>query len=243
MLRGVMESTASQIARQVGQLKVLIVDDEPSMRRVTRALLQAIGVRQIWEASDGSSGLSPSACIARYRHPRLGNAEPEWTGIRARRARPGQLSAARRAGHHVDGHSERSCVVEAMRAGVNEYLLKPVSSTALLARIVSIISKPRRMMKQGDYYGPEPRKLSSYKPESDRPVLRTALSLSSINDPLTTSAGRRRLRLTKRQDVQALYRQRLVDRNHVIDHVEKASRGPSSRCAFWWSMTTSTCAR
>ena len=42
-----METVANQIARQLETLKVLIVDDEPSMRKVTRALLQAIGVNDI----------------------------------------------------------------------------------------------------------------------------------------------------------------------------------------------------
>jgi DNA-binding response OmpR family regulator len=58
-------------------------------------------------------------------------------------------------------------VVEAVNLGVNEFLLKPVSTSALLARLVSILSRPRRMVRKGDYYGPEPRRLSSYKPESD----------------------------------------------------------------------------
>ena len=163
-----MESTASQIARQVGQLKVLIVDDEPSMRRVTRALLQAIGIKQIWEASDGSSGLEsicvhqPDIVILDWEMPSPNG--PEF--MRTVRA-PDSFPLPDVPVIMLTGHSERSCVVEAMRAGVNEYLLKPVSSTALLARIVSIVSKPRRMTKQGDYYGPEPRKPSSYKPESD----------------------------------------------------------------------------
>jgi DNA-binding response OmpR family regulator len=67
----------------------------------------------------------------------------------------------------LTGYSERSRVVEAVNLGVNEYLLKPVSATALLARIVSILKKPRRMLKRGDYYGPEPRKYSAYKPDRD----------------------------------------------------------------------------
>jgi two-component system, chemotaxis family, chemotaxis protein CheY len=65
----------------------------------------------------------------------------------------------------LTGYSERSRVIEAVRLVVNEYLLKPVSSTAILARIVSVLIRPRRMMQQGDY--PEPRSLSSYKPQSD----------------------------------------------------------------------------
>ena len=30
-----------------------------------------------------------------------------------------------------------------------------------------VLTKPRTMVKRGDYYGPEPRKLASYKPEAD----------------------------------------------------------------------------
>ena len=67
----------------------------------------------------------------------------------------------------ASGYGERSRVIEAIRLGVNEYLLKPVSSTALLGRIVSIVVRPRRMVKQGDFYGPEPRKLATYRPDNE----------------------------------------------------------------------------
>ena len=67
----------------------------------------------------------------------------------------------------LTAYGERSRVVEAVRLGVNEFLLKPVSSTALLARLISILANPRRMVKKGDYYGPEPRRMSTYKPEND----------------------------------------------------------------------------
>ena len=58
----------------------------------------------------------------------------------------------------LTGHGERSRVMEAVNVGVNEFLLKPVSTKALLARFVSLIAKPRRMVRKGDYYGPEPRR-------------------------------------------------------------------------------------
>jgi DNA-binding response OmpR family regulator len=67
----------------------------------------------------------------------------------------------------LTGHGERSRVLEAVRLGVHEFLLKPVSSSSLQARILSVLTKPRTMVKRGDYYGPEPRKMASYKPESD----------------------------------------------------------------------------
>jgi two-component system chemotaxis response regulator CheY len=163
-----MVTVASQIARQLLSLKVLIVDDEPGMRRVIRALLQSIGVRTIYDANDGRSGLeaicrqAPDIVILDWEMPSPNG--PEF--VRMVRS-PGRFPLPDVPIIMLSGHSERSRVVEAVRVGVNEYLVKPVSSTALLARIVAILTKPRRMMQQGDYYGPEPRKLSAYKPEFD----------------------------------------------------------------------------
>lgn len=62
---------------------------------------------------------------------------------------------------------ERSRVMEAVDLGVNEFLIKPVSTKALQARLVSILAKPRRMVKKGGCYIPEPRKISSYLPDID----------------------------------------------------------------------------
>jgi two-component system chemotaxis response regulator CheY len=166
--RDVMESVASQISRRIVSLKVLIVDDESGMRRVTRALLQVIGVKNIYDANDGCSGLeaicrlAPDIVILDWEMPWPNG--PEF--VRMVRS-PGRFPLPDVPIIMLTGSSERSRVVEAVRLGVNEYLLKPVSSTALLARIVSILVKPRRMIAKGDYYGPEPRKLSTYKPESD----------------------------------------------------------------------------
>ncbi len=51
---GLARESGFTVARQPEGARV---DDEFSMRKVTRALLQAIGVRNIYEASDGRSDL------------------------------------------------------------------------------------------------------------------------------------------------------------------------------------------
>ena len=48
---------------------------------------------------------------------------------------------------------------EAVQVGVNEFLLKPVSSKALQDRMVAVLTNPRPVVQSGDYYGPVPRKL------------------------------------------------------------------------------------
>src|ERR1700730_2533123 len=166
-----MQPVASQYTRQLQTLKVLIVDDEAAMRKVTKSLLQVIGVQTIYEANDGRSGLeaicrwAPDVVILDWSMPSPNG--PEF--VRQVRA-PGSFPYPDVAIIMLTAHGERSRVVEAVRLGVNEFLLKPVSSTALLARFVSILARPREMVKKGDYYGPAPRKMSSYKPEND-PVL------------------------------------------------------------------------
>lgn len=161
-----MESRATQIARQIEKLKVLVVDDEPSMRKVVRALLQAIGIKIIHEAADGNDGLDkirmrgPDLVILDWEMPSPNG--PEF--MRTVRS-PENFPLPDVPIIMLTGYSERSRVLEAMQLGVNEYLLKPVSSTALLARIVSILIHPRPMVRRGDYYGPEPRpSLGAVKP-------------------------------------------------------------------------------
>jgi two-component system, chemotaxis family, chemotaxis protein CheY len=163
-----METAATQIARRLGQLKVLIVDDEASMRKVTNALLQTIGVRNILEARNGCEGLeaicthTPDVVILDWEMPAPNG--PEF--MRTVRA-PDKFPLPDIPVIMLTGHGERSCVIEAMRLGVNEYLLKPVSSVALLARLVAILCKPRPMIRKGDYYGPQPRSLAAYRPDAD----------------------------------------------------------------------------
>jgi two-component system chemotaxis response regulator CheY len=146
----------NQIAGQLETLKVLIVDDEASMRKVTRALLQAIGIREIYEANDGRAGLekirvrAPDIVIVDWEMP-----SPMDRNSCARRARPAVFRCP-------TCRSSCSPAIESIRASS-----KRCASAAMLARIVSILAKPRRMLQQGDYYGPEPRKLASYKPDSD----------------------------------------------------------------------------
>ena len=163
-----MDSIPSELLRQLAVLKVLVVDDDPGTRRVTRALLQAIGVRDIYEAPDGKSGLeaictfAPDIVLLDWEMP-----SPNGPDFARTVRSPGTFPFPDAPMIMLTGHSERSRVVKAVRLGVNEYLLKPVSTTALLSRIAAILAKPRRMVRRGDYYGPEPRKPSSYKPESD----------------------------------------------------------------------------
>jgi two-component system chemotaxis response regulator CheY len=163
-----MDMLSPAVKAMMEQIKVLIVDDEYYTRKVIRTLLLAMGCTKIHEASDGASGLEaihaidPDIVLLDWEMPRLDG--PEFV----RRVRsPGTFPLPNVPIIMLTGHGERSRVLEAVRLGVHEFLLKPVSSSSLQARILSVLTKPRAMVRRGEYYGPEPRKLATYKPEAD----------------------------------------------------------------------------
>ncbi|MBV8790568.1 MAG: response regulator [Pseudolabrys sp.] len=151
---------AKYVEFQIQQLSVLVVDDNAFMRKMVRSLLNNIGVKKIFEASDGIAGLdairqfSPDLVILDWEMPLLNG--PEF--VRIVRS-PGVFPLPDIPIIMLTAHGERWRVVEAVKIGVNEFLCKPVSAKGLLDRLVSILAKPRASVQMGDYYGPEPRKL------------------------------------------------------------------------------------
>lgn len=139
--------------------KVLVVDDEAYMRKVVRTMLISIGIRTIYEAADGPAGLelirsvAPDVVILDWEMPGLDGA-----GFVRMVRSPETFAYPNIPIIMLTGHGERSRVVEAMEIGVNEFLLKPVSSKALRDRLVSVLINPRPVVKTGNYYGPAPRK-------------------------------------------------------------------------------------
>jgi two-component system chemotaxis response regulator CheY len=156
-----MHSVLSKRVEQLVQsVSVLVIDDNQYMRKVVRNLLVNLGVKQIHEAGDGIAGLeairmfAPDLVILDWEMPLLNGAEM----VRIVRS-PGVFPVPDVPIIMLTGHVERWRVVEATRLGVNEFLKKPVSGKALLDRMVAILANPRPMVRLGDYYGPEPRKL------------------------------------------------------------------------------------
>lgn len=150
----------SEVEALIADLSVLIVDDNQYMRKIVRNLLTNIGVRRVFEASDGIDGLdairivSPDVVILDWELPLLNGGE----FVRIVRS-PGVFPQCDVPIIMLSSYGERWRVIEAVRIGVNEYLRKPVSAQALLDRLTAIIARPRPVVQLGDYYGPEPRTL------------------------------------------------------------------------------------
>ena len=150
------------LADLIQSLCVLVVDDNQYMRKMIRNLLVNCGIKDIYEAADGIAALDtirtvgPHAVILDWEMPLLSGAEL----VRIVRS-PGVFPVPDVPIIMLSAHGERWRVVEAMRLGVNEYLIKPVSAKALYDGLVAITTQPRPAVHLGDYYGPEPRKLAT----------------------------------------------------------------------------------
>jgi CheY-like chemotaxis protein len=141
-------------------LNILIVDSNHYMRRLTRTMLTNLGAKSVTEAADGLAALEqirlcdPDVMFLDWDMPVLDGMEV----IRIVRS-PGVFPRPNLPIIMLTNRAHRSSVVEALRAGVHEFLIKPTSPKALRDRLTSIAIKPRPMMKIGEFYVPEPRRM------------------------------------------------------------------------------------
>jgi CheY-like chemotaxis protein len=140
-------------------LNILIVDGNSYMRRLTRTMLMNMGAKSVIEAADGLAGLEqirlcdPDVMLLDWDMPVLDGMEVMHI-VRS----PGVFPRPNIPIIMLTSRAQHSSVVQAIRAGVHEFLIKPTSPKALRDRLTSIAVKPRAMVKLGECYVPEPRR-------------------------------------------------------------------------------------
>jgi len=150
------------LAARFATLKVVVVDDEPNMRKVVRTMLLGMTIRAVHEAADGPAGLelirtvAPDVVIVDWEMPGL-----DGGGFVRMVRSPETFPYPTVPIIMLTGHGERSRVIEAISIGVNEFLLKPVSAQALHDRIAAVLLKPRPVVRAANYFGPAPRNLAA----------------------------------------------------------------------------------
>jgi CheY-like chemotaxis protein len=148
------------IERMLQGLSILIVDGNHYMRRLTRAMLTNLGAKSVIEATDGLAALEqiricdPDIMLLDWDMPVLNGMEVMHI-VRS----PGVFPRPNLPIIMLTYRAKRSSVVEAIRAGVHEFLIKPTSPKALRDRLTSIAINPRPMVKIGKHYVPEPRRV------------------------------------------------------------------------------------
>ena len=147
------------MAAGLESLKALVVEDNTHMRSLLRALLNALGIKDICEAIHGHAAMealrerkidlvltdlamNPMDGLELTRHVRNDENSPNpFVPIIM-----------------ITGHTERYRVEAARDAGVTEFLAKPITAHNLFARITEILERPRAFVRCDSYFGPDRRR-------------------------------------------------------------------------------------
>lgn len=137
------------------RLKILVVDDNPHMRKLVIAILQAFGVAENLEAPSGEKAWA----MLRETNPDIIVLDWVMDGmsgidlVRMIRTDPASANPFVPV-IMLTGYTQADRVERARDAGINEFLAKPVSPKALMSRLVSVIEQPRPFVRTGGYFGP-----------------------------------------------------------------------------------------
>ena len=140
-------------------LRVLVVDDNAHMRTLLRSLLQSLGVREVFESSDGAQAFAvsrdfkPDFIVTDLTMEPVDGIELTRM-VRTRKDSPNPYVPV----IMVTGHTERSRVEAARDAGVTEFIAKPITAQNLTARINTITERPRPFVRCDSYVGPDRRR-------------------------------------------------------------------------------------
>ncbi|MCZ6606559.1 MAG: response regulator [Alphaproteobacteria bacterium] len=157
-------------------VKFLIVDDNAFMRTIIRQVLSALHAEQVREASDGEDALqimqtfAPDIIILDWEMKPMDGLE-FTRKVRLSRDSPNVFTPI----VMVSGHSERGRVVAARDAGVNEFVVKPISAKSLFDRIQAVIERPRPFVRLKSYFGPDRRRKTVGRGEEERRVAKPAM--------------------------------------------------------------------
>ena len=122
----------------MSNVKVLVVDDYATMRRIVRNLLTQIGFTDVEEAGDGVTALS------KLRESKFGLVISDWnmepmTGLQLLKEIRADVKLNGMPFIMVTAESKTENVIAAKQAGVNNYIVKPFNAETLKQKIQSVL--------------------------------------------------------------------------------------------------------
>lgn len=129
------------------------------MSKILRVMLQGFGVRLIEECRDAETAIeslaafNPDLLVVDYMLSEMDGLELTKF-VRTHDSSPNKYLPVLM----VTGYTDRSRVIEAINAGVNEFLAKPVRPIDLYQRLIAMIERPRRFIRVEGYFGPDRRR-------------------------------------------------------------------------------------
>jgi len=120
-------------------MKILLVDDSKTMRNIQKAVLAQLGHTEVLEACDGQDAMSkapafkPELLLVDWNMPNMDG----LTFVKTFRAQVSKATPI----IMVTTEAEKSRVIEAIKAGVNNYVVKPFTPDLLSQRINETLTK------------------------------------------------------------------------------------------------------
>jgi len=121
-------------------MKILIVDDFSTMRRIIKNLLRDLGFNNTQEADDGNSAL-PVLQSGSFDFLITDWNMPGMTGIDLLKAVRADAKLAGLPVLMVTAEAKKDQIVEAAQAGVNGYIVKPFTAVTLKEKIDKIFER------------------------------------------------------------------------------------------------------
>ncbi len=118
-------------------MKILVVDDSATMRKIEIKILAQLGYTDIIEAEDGVQALeqmaeSPGLILLDWNMPNMDGLTFVQT-VRSKGIRTPIIM--------VTTEAERARVIQAIQAGINNYVVKPFTPPALSKTIATTLAK------------------------------------------------------------------------------------------------------
>jgi two-component system, chemotaxis family, chemotaxis protein CheY len=121
-------------------MKILVVDDFPTMRRIVRNLLKELGYSNVDEAEDGAAGL------ARLRSGSYEFVISDWNmpnldGLAMLKEIRADANLAHLPVLMVTAESKKENIIAAAQAGASGYVVKPFTAATLDEKLNKILEK------------------------------------------------------------------------------------------------------
>ncbi len=121
-------------------MKVLVVDDMSTMRRIVKNVLKQIGYTSVEEAPDGQEALK------KLKGGGFGLVVTDWnmpvmTGLELLKAIRADAELKILPVLMVTAEAQKENIIEAIQAGVSNYVVKPFTAEALLEKLTKVFAK------------------------------------------------------------------------------------------------------
>ncbi len=121
-------------------MKVLIVDDMLTMRRILRNVLQEIGYTNVRDAKDGEEAFN-TLKIGGYGLVVTDWNMPVMTGLELLKAIRADAELKILPVLMVTAEAQKENIIEVVQAGVSDYIVKPFTGDGLQKKLVRIFAK------------------------------------------------------------------------------------------------------